>query len=422
MKKTFMFLFLLGALFISLVKVEASGPEEEIRAVILQIISAIASKGQGVVVETEQQEQSYSSRIQRDTLTVRPAAASALQTYFPLNNNDVKYYEVYIYGTRYTGSLTYSSVSYYGRNCYLEEDSADGSMVYYGYSGNEMYIYGVALGDESYPLNNPLKVANETIMNNGGSLKSSTTLNINIPEYNYYNVTVTLTLDVTINLSGSVPISIGTAQDCRSVDMVFTYSIPGESESLEIKEAWVLAPDIGKLRVGAYDEIMIRRGWFDLTGGTVSGKDVLQLLNPLKSDFRANPLTGTTPLAVQFTDLSTGQIDIWLWDFGDGTTSAGKNPTHTYAAPGTYTVSLTISGISGGFDSETKTEYILAEHSGADLNNDQKVDLLDAILALQILVKSPHLPEITMDHDINGDNRFGLEEALYVLQHVSGIR
>src|SRR5690606_30707756 len=30
----------------------------------------------------------------------------------------------------------------------------------------------------------------------------------------------------------------------------------------------------------------------------------------------------------------------WLWDFGDGTTSTAQAPSHTYAAPGTYTVSL----------------------------------------------------------------------------------
>ena len=28
----------------------------------------------------------------------------------------------------------------------------------------------------------------------------------------------------------------------------------------------------------------------------------------------------------------------WYWDFGDGNTSVSKNPVHTYAAPGTYTV------------------------------------------------------------------------------------
>lgn len=42
---------------------------------------------------------------------------------------------------------------------------------------------------------------------------------------------------------------------------------------------------------------------------------------------------------VQFSNLgSLGSS--WLWDFGDGTTSTAQAPSHTYAAPGTYTVSL----------------------------------------------------------------------------------
>jgi len=48
--------------------------------------------------------------------------------------------------------------------------------------------------------------------------------------------------------------------------------------------------------------------------------------------------------AIQFTDFSTddGAIEDWLWDFGDGTTSTTKNPTHEYTEPGEYTVTLTV--------------------------------------------------------------------------------
>ncbi len=45
-----------------------------------------------------------------------------------------------------------------------------------------------------------------------------------------------------------------------------------------------------------------------------------------------------------FIDLSTGSPTAWMWDFGDGTTSTLQNPTHTYAQPGTYVVTLTITG------------------------------------------------------------------------------
>jgi len=67
------------------------------------------------------------------------------------------------------------------------------------------------------------------------------------------------------------------------------------------------------------------------------------------------------PLTVNFTDLSTGSIDSWNWDFGDGSTSTQQNPSHTYDTDGTYTVSLTISGPAGS-DTETKRDYITASH------------------------------------------------------------
>ncbi|NIM51496.1 MAG: PKD domain-containing protein, partial [Gemmatimonadales bacterium] len=53
------------------------------------------------------------------------------------------------------------------------------------------------------------------------------------------------------------------------------------------------------------------------------------------------PTTGTEPLTVSFTDLSTGSPTSWSWDFGDTGTDAVQNPSHTYTAAGSYTVSLT---------------------------------------------------------------------------------
>ncbi len=45
---------------------------------------------------------------------------------------------------------------------------------------------------------------------------------------------------------------------------------------------------------------------------------------------------------VQLLDESTGDIDEWNWDFGDGNTSSEQNPVHVFADTGNYTVSLTI--------------------------------------------------------------------------------
>jgi len=85
------------------------------------------------------------------------------------------------------------------------------------------------------------------------------------------------------------------------------------------------------------------------------------------ADFSADVTTGDAPLAVQFTDLSTtggATITSWAWDFGDSTTSTAQNPSHSFAAPGTYTVSLTATN-SAGPGSVTKTGYITVTSSQA---------------------------------------------------------
>jgi serine protease len=78
---------------------------------------------------------------------------------------------------------------------------------------------------------------------------------------------------------------------------------------------------------------------------------------PLAAEFTAEPRIGPEPLTVQFTDLSSGNITSWLWDFDDGTTSIDKNPVHTFQEPHSYTVSLTVTGPDGS-DTETKPTYI----------------------------------------------------------------
>lgn len=65
---------------------------------------------------------------------------------------------------------------------------------------------------------------------------------------------------------------------------------------------------------------------------------------------------GQAPLSVEFTDLSENFPEEWLWDFGDGTTGSEtiqQNPTHSYTAPGLYTVKLTVENVNGSDDKQT---------------------------------------------------------------------
>ena len=82
-----------------------------------------------------------------------------------------------------------------------------------------------------------------------------------------------------------------------------------------------------------------------------------QSFGQLNAQFSANQTSGCFPLAVAFTDASTGSPNSWNWDFGDANSSTQQNPSHNYTSPGTYTVTLTV-GNGTGTDTEIKTSYI----------------------------------------------------------------
>jgi len=78
---------------------------------------------------------------------------------------------------------------------------------------------------------------------------------------------------------------------------------------------------------------------------------------PPIASFSYSPLNPTTLDTIQFTDTSNdqdGTIASWYWSFGDLTTSADNDPTHSYTAGGTYTVSLTVIDNDGASNTETK--------------------------------------------------------------------
>ncbi len=78
-------------------------------------------------------------------------------------------------------------------------------------------------------------------------------------------------------------------------------------------------------------------------------------------NFSADVTMGKAPLTVSFTDSSLGEIDAWLWKFGDGLTSTSQNPTHVYTSGDSFTVSLFVRG-PGGSNTMVKTNFIIVDH------------------------------------------------------------
>lgn len=105
---------------------------------------------------------------------------------------------------------------------------------------------------------------------------------------------------------------------------------------------------------------------------------------PPSADFNVSATTGNAPLSVTFTDTSNnGTKDIfqWLWDFGDGNTSSKQHPTHEYALPGEYDVTLTVTSEHGA-DSLTQDNLIQVDAIPPTADFTQSVAMGDAPLTV----------------------------------------
>ncbi|MEQ8909762.1 MAG: PKD domain-containing protein [Vicingaceae bacterium] len=73
------------------------------------------------------------------------------------------------------------------------------------------------------------------------------------------------------------------------------------------------------------------------------------------TDFSFDTNNECDSMTVNFSDLSTGNIVSWNWDFGNGNTFSGQNPpAQDYNSPGTYTIKLVTTNNRACPDSTTK--------------------------------------------------------------------
>ncbi len=96
-------------------------------------------------------------------------------------------------------------------------------------------------------------------------------------------------------------------------------------------------------RAGDYTVNLTVTGSFG--SDTLSRPGLITVTNGAAPDFVANRTTGTIPLAVQFTDRSTGpDITGWAWDFNNDSVidSTERNPSCLYKIPDNYTVNLIV--------------------------------------------------------------------------------
>jgi PKD repeat protein len=69
----------------------------------------------------------------------------------------------------------------------------------------------------------------------------------------------------------------------------------------------------------------------------------IEILSEFKCEFSISGTSGKAPYQVRFYNLSKGNPESYIWDFGDGSKSNISNPIHYYDIEGTYDVRLLIS-------------------------------------------------------------------------------
>ncbi len=145
-------------------------------------------------------------------------------------------------------------------------------------------------------------------------------------------------------------------------------------------------------------------------------------VRPPVAAFSYSPSSGMAPLTVTFQGESTGVIDNQQWQFGDGADDSALHPDHTYSAPGSYSVTLTVEG-PGGVDQITIVDAITVEPAlpgfiRGDANQDQSVDIADAIAILGYLFSGGGDGGCLAATDANADSTTNVADAITVLTHL----
>ena len=265
----------------------------------------------------------------------------------------VSYYDILI-GTRVTGFTASSADEYEGNYGYdplgwvssfgFGYEEADGANIFQAEADEQIEAVGFYIPQVNTAVSVGIYLDPQDGPVNAKGPDAYETTSFQIPGYH------TLTFDEPVPVKKGQDFSI--AVKFLTPDYGFPvpveYAVAGYSSKATASpgQSWVKSPD------GA---------WSDLTKWDSSANVCIRAFTKRtvgpKAGFFADPVSGSPPLKVSFTDASTGNPKRWLWDFGDGATSTEQNPVHTYTQEGTYTVNLTVDN-SFGESKIVKNDFI----------------------------------------------------------------
>ena len=168
-------------------------------------------------------------------------------------------------------------------------------------------------------------------------------------------------------------------------------------------------------------------GYFNLSsmGGFPADQAVIIGILPQMDDPMALFEYEVNDLTVTFMDLSEiineVELDMWLWNFGDGNTSSSSAPVHTYSQGGPYEVSLTVTNIYG-LESEPHTETVqLGSSMPGDINSDSMLNVLDIVLVVNFILGSdtPSASEFSAA-DLNSDGILNILDVVTLTNLILG--
>ena len=202
-----------------------------------------------------------------------------IDRYWPLNSGDTK---TFIYNG--TDILTID-VFYDGGGLYeIYADSPDGSGSEFHYNdGTGIYLDHAQVGFINVYNDPPVLLMNDTMLQNGGSATTSTTVTQQGVDY-------PATYTVSITKAGAVTVPAGTFSDCRNITVTEKATVPGQGTITVKALTAVLAPDVGLIKKVVSLNPTV---WAELVSGTVGGTDVEILAT------RAPVLSVKSPVAGQ---------------------------------------------------------------------------------------------------------------------------